>query len=154
MPVFKCIGDKIVDKIKLGIIGAGRIGRVHAESVTFHIPDAEVAAVADPFITEESKKFFTNLGVKEIFKDYKDILAKKEIDAVLICSSTDTHAKITIEAAKAGKDIFCEKPIDLDISRIKETLKAVKEAGVKFQVGFNRRFDRNFSALKNECCCR
>ncbi len=137
-----------MDKIKLGIIGAGRIGRVHAESVTFHIPDAEVAAVADPFITEEGKKFFNNLGVKEIFKDYTDILARKEIDAVLICSSTDTHAKITIEAAKAGKDIFCEKPIDLDISRIKETLKAVKEAGVKFQVGFNRRFDRNFSALK------
>ncbi|MCP5514901.1 MAG: inositol 2-dehydrogenase [Spirochaetales bacterium] len=134
--------------MKLGIIGAGRIGRVHAESVTFHIPDAEVAAVADPFITEESKKFFNNLGVKEVFKDYKDILAKKEIDAVLICSSTDTHAKITIEAAKAGKDIFCEKPIDLDIGRIKETLKAVKEAGVKFQIGFNRRFDRNFSALK------
>ena len=136
-------------KIKLGIIGAGRIGRVHAESVTYHIADAEVAAVADPFINDEGIEFFKNLGVSEILKDYKDILAKDEIDAVLICSSTDTHAEITIAAAKAGKDIFCEKPIDLDIARIRETLKAVKEANVKFQIGFNRRFDNNFKAVKN-----
>ena len=135
-------------KIKLGIIGAGRIGRVHAESVTYHITDAEVTAVADPFITDEGKQFFNNLGITEISKDYRDVLSKDEIDAVLVCSSTDTHAEITIAAAKAGKDIFCEKPIDLDINRIKETLKAVKDAGVKFQVGFNRRFDRNFKAIK------
>ena len=136
-------------KIKLGIIGAGRIGRVHAESVTFHIPDAEVVAVADPFITAEGKQFFNSIGINEILNDYHKILENKEINSVLICSSTDTHAEITIAAAKAGKNIFCEKPIDLDIKRIKETLKAVEKSGVKFQVGFNRRFDRNFKALKN-----
>jgi len=138
-----------VGKIKLGIIGAGRIGRVHAESVTFHIPDAEVVAVADPFITAEGKQFFNSIGINEILNDYHKILENKEINSVLICSSTDTHAEITIAAAKAGKNIFCEKPIDLDIKRIKETLKAVEKSGVKFQVGFNRRFDRNFKALKN-----
>ncbi len=138
-----------MNKIKLGIIGAGRIGRVHAESVSFHIPDAEVIAVADPFITAEGKKFFSNLGINEVHSDYHEILKNKDIDAVLICSSTDTHAEITIAAARAGKNIFCEKPIDLDIRRIRETLKAVKDSGVKFQVGFNRRFDRNFKALKD-----
>ena len=66
---------------------------------------------------------------------------------MLICSSTNTHAQITIEAANAGKNIFCEKPIDLDVNKIKEALDAVKNAGVKFQIGFNRRFDHNFKKV-------
>lgn len=71
------------------------------------------------------------------------------IDAVFICSSTDTHSPISIEAAKAGKHIFCEKPIDHDLDKIQEVLKAVKESGVKYQVGFNRRFDRNFKHVRD-----
>lgn len=136
-------------KIQLGIIGAGRIGKVHAESIKHHISEAEVKAVADPFVNDETKKYFNNLGVQLVYKDYKKILKDKEIDAVLICSSTDTHAEITIAAAKAGKDIFCEKPVDLDINRIRETLKVVEESGVKFQVGFNRRFDHNFKIAQD-----
>jgi myo-inositol 2-dehydrogenase/D-chiro-inositol 1-dehydrogenase len=82
-----------------------------------------------------------------MYSDYNDVLADPEIDAVLVCSSTDTHAEISIAAAKAGKHIFCEKPIDYDLDRIDMVLEAVKEAGVKFQVGFNRRFDHNFARI-------
>jgi myo-inositol 2-dehydrogenase/D-chiro-inositol 1-dehydrogenase len=82
-------------------------------------------------------------------KDYHEILQDTEIDAVLICSSTDTHAQIIIEAAEAGKNIFCEKPVDLSVEKVLKALEAVKKAGVKLQIGFNRRFDHNFKAVKD-----
>lgn len=135
-------------KIKIGIIGAGRIGRVHAESICTRIPAAEVKTMADPFMNDETAAWALDLGVGAVTKDYKEILADSEIDAVLICTPTDTHAPITREAAKAGKHVFCEKPIDLDVDSIKETLKVVEESGVKFQIGFNRRFDHNFRAIR------
>jgi myo-inositol 2-dehydrogenase / D-chiro-inositol 1-dehydrogenase len=135
-------------KINVGIIGAGRIGKIHTESVKFHIPEAEVKAVSDVNI-DAIKDWAEGLGIPKIVRDYKEILNDPEIDAVLICSSTDTHSPITIEAAKAGKHIFCEKPIDYDLDRISAALKAVEEAGVKFQVGFNRRFDHNFKKVKD-----
>jgi myo-inositol 2-dehydrogenase/D-chiro-inositol 1-dehydrogenase len=80
--------------------------------------------------------------------DYQELLNDPDIDAVLICSSTDTHAQIIEEAAQARKHIFCEKPIDHDLSRIERALTAVEKAGVKFQIGFNRRFDPNFREIK------
>ncbi len=136
------------DTVTIGIIGAGRIAHVHARSLFFHIPETEVKMIADPFLTPEAEEWATKLGIKECSRNYKDILNDPEIDAVLICSSTDTHASITKEAAKAGKHIFCEKPIDLDEKEIVQTLDIVKSAGVQLQVGFNRRFDHNFKALK------
>jgi myo-inositol 2-dehydrogenase/D-chiro-inositol 1-dehydrogenase len=90
-----------------------------------------------------AKDLGEKLGVK-YYNDYHKILEDPSIDAVFICSSTDTHSPISIEAAKAGKHIFCEKPIDHDLDKIKAVLEEVKKAGVKYQVGFNRRFDRNF----------
>ena len=137
------------NKIKVGIIGAGRIGKVHAQSIAYHIPEAEVVAVSDPFINAEIESFMKNIGVKKITKDYRDIINDPEIDAVLVCSPTATHSQYSIEAAEAGKHIFCEKPVDMDVERIKETIAAVEKAGVKFQVGFNRRFDHNFMKVKN-----
>lgn len=134
--------------LKIGIIGAGRIGKVHTESITKYVKDAEVKAIADPFITEETTAWARSQGVEEVYTDYNRILEDPEVDAVLICSSTDTHSKISIEAAEAGKHIFCEKPIDHDLGRIQEVLEAVDKAGVKYQVGFNRRFDNNFRAIK------
>ncbi len=135
-------------KFKVGIIGAGRIGRVHAQSITYHVANAEVKAMSDVRL-EGVKEFADNLGIKEIYSDYKQILNDPEIDAVLVCSSTDTHSPISIEAMKAGKHVFCEKPIDFDLDRIAEVLKTEKEAGVKFQTGFNRRFDHNFKAVRD-----
>jgi myo-inositol 2-dehydrogenase/D-chiro-inositol 1-dehydrogenase len=134
--------------LKIGIIGAGRIGKVHAESITKYVKGAEVTFIADPFLDEATKQWSTSLGIQHTSKDYHDILANSEIDAVLICSSTDTHSQISLEAIKAGKHVFCEKPVDHDVNKIKEVLKAVKNTGIKYQVGFNRRFDHNFKAVK------
>lgn len=135
-------------QIVMGIIGAGRIGRVHVESICTKIPGARVKTLADPFMNDETTQWALAMGVEGTTKDHKEILQDSEIEAVLICSPTDTHAVLTQEAAKAGKHIFCEKPIDLDVDRIKETLKIVEESGVKFQIGFNRRFDHNFRAIR------
>ncbi|MCG8572457.1 MAG: inositol 2-dehydrogenase [Spirochaetes bacterium] len=136
-------------KFKIGVIGAGRIGKIHAENVVYQIPEGEVIAVADTMLTDQVKNWATSLGIQQVTSNYKEVLANKEIDAVLICSSTDTHAQFSIEAARAGKHIFCEKPVDQDLRRIEEVISEVKKAGVYFQVGFNRRFDHNFQAVKN-----
>ncbi|ACA32080.1 inositol 2-dehydrogenase [Histophilus somni] len=135
--------------IKVGIIGAGRIGRVHSESITKYVKGAEIKAISDVRVTEELKEWANGMGIPNVYEDYKLILQDAEIDAVLVCSSTNTHAPISIEAARAGKHIFCEKPIDADVDRIQQVLAEVEKAGVKFQVGFNRRFDHNFKAIKN-----
>ncbi|MBE5950900.1 MAG: inositol 2-dehydrogenase [Lachnospiraceae bacterium] len=134
--------------LQIGIIGAGRIGKVHSESITYHVKDAVVAAIADPFMNEETRAWAENLGIPAISKDYHDILNNPAIDAVLICSSTDTHADISIEAIKAGKHVFCEKPISQDLAKIKEVMETLKGSNVKYQVGFNRRFDHNFEAVR------
>jgi len=135
--------------LKLGIIGAGRIGQVHATSITKNVKNATVHMIADPFMNEDKIKWINELGIENITTDYKEILENKDIDAVLICSSTDTHSSISIEAARANKHIFCEKPIDHDLGKIQMVLEEVEKAGIKYQVGFNRRFDNNFKAIKD-----
>ena len=134
-------------KLKVGIIGAGRIGQVHAKSITYHIPQAEIVAISDIY-EEGAKKVAEELGIPAYYKDYHEILNNPEIEAVLICSSTDTHADIACEAAEAGKHIFCEKPVDLTVAKIKKVIAAVEKAGVKLQIGFNRRYDHNFAHIK------
>lgn len=137
-----------MEKLKVGIIGAGRIGQVHAKSITHHIPQAEIVAISDIYV-DGAKKVAQELGIPNYYEDYHEILNNPEINAVLICSSTDTHADIAVEAAKAGKNIFCEKPVDLTVAKIKKVIEAVDEAGVKLQIGFNRRYDHNFAEIKN-----
>lgn len=134
--------------VKIGIIGAGRIGKVHLQSITYHVKNAVVAAVADPFMNEETEKFIKGMGVEKVTKDYKEILADPEIDAVMICSSTDTHSSISVEAINAGKHVFCEKPVDHSIEKIQAVADALAGKNLKFQVGFNRRFDHNFAAIR------
>lgn len=135
--------------LKIGIIGAGRIGKVHLESISYHVKNATVTAMADPFMNEETEKLIRSYGVSKVTKDYKDILNDKDIDAVLVCSSTDTHAAISIEAINTGKHVFCEKPVDHSIEKIQAVADALKEhPNIKFQVGFNRRFDHNFAAIR------
>lgn len=111
-----------MEKLKVGIIGAGRIGQVHAKSITYHIPQAEIVAISDIYV-DGAKKVAQELGIPNYYEDYHEILNNPEINAVLICSSTDTHADIAVEAAKAGKNIFCEKPVDLTVAKIKRLLK-------------------------------
>lgn len=134
--------------INVGIIGAGRIGKVHCESIMRYVKSATVKAIADPFLTDETKDWAKGLGVNEFYTDYHKILEDKDIQAVLICSSTDTHSTISLEAIAAGKHIFCEKPIDHDVNKILEVKKALENSDVKYQVGFNRRFDHNFKAAR------
>lgn len=136
------------EKIIVGIIGAGRIGKLHAENLINNIRNVEVKSIADIY-ADKIEGWAHSIGIKNVYSDYHEILNDPEIEAVLICSSTNTHSPIAIEAAKAGKHIFCEKPIDFDLDRIHGVLNAVKAAGVKFQVGFNRRFDHNFIAVKD-----
>lgn len=139
----------VIIMLKIGIIGAGRIGKVHLESISYHVKNATVTAMADPFMNEETEKLIRSYGVSKVTKDYKDILNDKDIDAVLVCSSTDTHAAISIEAINAGKHVFCEKPVNHSIEKIQAVADALKEhPDIKFQVGFNRRFDHNFAAIR------
>lgn len=134
--------------IKVGVIGAGRIGQVHITSIATRVPDAVIKTVADPFLTEETAQWAKQMGVEKTTKDYHEILEDPEISAVLICSSTDTHSPISLDAIRAGKHVFCEKPIDHDVDKIMEVVHALEGTDLKYQVGFNRRFDHNFESLQ------
>jgi myo-inositol 2-dehydrogenase/D-chiro-inositol 1-dehydrogenase len=131
------------DKLDVGIIGAGRIGKIHTENIIRYIPDVNVKAVAD-YYPDQVKDWAEATGIKKLVKEPEEIIDDPDIDAVFICSPTNTHAEYTVKASKAGKDIFCEKPIDLDLDTVKATIKEVEKHSVKFQAGFNRRFDHNF----------
>lgn len=133
-------------ELTAGIIGAGRIGRLHAQNITRMIPGVRVKTISD-VILDAAKSCAADLGIPNAVEDAKEIMQDDEIDFVVICSSTDTHAKFMKEAAEAGKDIFCEKPIALDLAEIDSVLETVKKTGVKLQIGFNRRFDPNFHRI-------
>ena len=145
-------------ELRFGVIGAGRIGTLHARNLGHLIPHARVTWVADPrhacaqaaaataasaplAVTTESRQD------PRATVDYHQVLQAPDVDAIIIASSTDTHIPIIEAAAAAGKHIFCEKPVDHDADRIRQALTVVKKAGVRFQVGFNRRFDPDFRHL-------
>ena len=136
-------------KLRIGILGGGRIGKLHGTNIQNFVPDAEVVILADPFLNDAMEEWAKSVGITKCTKDPEEVFASDEVDAVFICSSTDTHADFMIKAAAAGKHIFCEKPIHTEIARIKEALDAVEKAGVKLQVGFVRRFDRSHKAVRD-----
>ena len=133
--------------IRIGIVGAGRIGLVHAESVTYHIPEAQVVMVTD-VVLDNAKRLAERFGVPKYSADYMDLINDPDIDAVLVCSPTPTHADISIAAMKAGKHVFCEKPVHTSLEKIKEVAQVAKETSRKLQIGFNRRFDHNHKAVQ------
>src|ERR1041384_7555213 len=130
--------------IRFALLGAGRIGKVHAKAVTAN-PAAKLVAVADA-MEKAAQDIATQYGCE--VRTIEAIAAAKDIDAVVICTPTDTHADLIEQFSKAGKAIFCEKPIDLDVERVKACLKVVDETGATLMVGFNRRFDPHFTAVK------
>ncbi|MCQ5128629.1 inositol 2-dehydrogenase [Butyricicoccus faecihominis] len=132
-----------MEKVKIGVLGAGRIGRLHITNLVQAVPNAEVVAIADPFLNDDTVAFANALGITKCSKDPQDIFADPAIDAVFVCTSTDAHAEMISRAAAAGKHVFCEKPIHTDLGKIREAIDAVEKAGVKLQVGFVRRFDHN-----------
>ena len=135
-------------QVNIGLIGAGRIGRVHAENLAYRIPQVNLTAVADVFF-EAAEKCAADYQIPSVFQDPQAIFEDEKIDAVVICSSTDTHAQFISAAATAGKHVFCEKPIALDLAVIDAALEAVDKSGVKLQLGFNRRFDPNFKQARD-----
>lgn len=130
--------------IKLALLGAGRIGQVHARTIR-GMDNATVTAVSD-FFPETAKTLADTLGAE--VRDNDTIMRSEDVDAVVIGTPTDTHFDLIAAAAKAGKDIFCEKPVDMSADRIRELIKIVEEAGVQFMTAFNRRFDPSFANVQ------
>ena len=134
--------------MKVGLIGAGRIGKIHAENIAVHLPRVTITRIAD-IAADKVRDWASGLGISRVGTDAQEVLNDPDIGAVIICSSTDTHADLVSAAAARGKHVFCEKPVDLTVARVKKALADVKKAGVKLQVGFNRRFDHNFRRIRD-----
>ncbi|WP_170751659.1 inositol 2-dehydrogenase [Ruegeria lacuscaerulensis] len=130
--------------LKIGLLGAGRIGRVHADAIAGH-PQSELVAISDA-VTEAADTLATQYGAKAASSE--EIIADSSIDAVLIATPTDTHSDLIQAATSAGKAVLCEKPVDLDLERAQACQMAVAETAQPVMIGFNRRFDPSFSALK------
>jgi len=132
--------------VRFGLLGAGRIGRVHAKAITGDA-EARLVAVADAFPTA-AQAIAESYGCE--IRTIDQIETADDIDAVVICTPTDTHADLIERFARAGKAIFCEKPIDLSLARVEDCLKVVRETQATLMVGFNRRFDPHFRAVRAE----
>jgi len=130
--------------IRFAILGAGRIGQVHAKAVA-STPQATLVAIADP-VAAAAQNVADTYGCD--IRTIDAISQSADVDAVVICTPTDTHADLIEQFARAGKAVFCEKPVDLDIDRVRDCIKVVAEEKATLMVGFQRRFDPDFLALK------
>jgi len=134
-----------MNKIKFAVAGLGRIGKIHLENLLQN-NGVEVVAAMDPM--EESQQYARDKGITNVSSTYEAMLESTNIDVVVICSPTDTHSDYVELAAKAGKHVFCEKPLDLSLDRVVEVLDVVADTGIKLMIGFNRRFDKEFKKVK------
>ena len=132
--------------VRTGVIGTGRIGRMHAELLAAGVPGATLAAISDA-VTPLADQVGRALGVPVLETDR--VIDDPEIDAVAICASTDTHVPLIVAAAEAGKAVFCEKPVSLDLAEVDRALAVVGRTGTQLMVGFNRRFDASHAAVRD-----
>ena len=132
-------------KYKFAIAGLGRIGKIHLENLLL-MDQVEVVSAMDTQV--EGHQFAKKKGIDQIFNSYEQMIKESTIDAVVICSPTDTHSDYVEMAAYAGIAVFCEKPLDLNLGRVLEVLKLVESKGIKLMLGFNRRFDQEFLKVK------
>lgn len=130
--------------VRFGVLGAGRIGQVHARAIA-SVEGADLVAIAEP-VDAAAKAAQASFGCE--LRTIDQIAASDDIDAVVICTPTDTHADLIEQFARAGKAVFCEKPVDLNVDRVKQALATVEAEGATLMVGFNRRFDPDFMAVK------
>lgn len=145
MPVRLMCGSRIQEApVRVGVIGTGRIGRLHARLLAGEVSGLRLAAVSD-VSAGAAAACAARLGTRAMALD--ELLGRDDVDAVAICSSTDTHAELSVRAARAGKAVFCEKPLSLDLAEVDQVLAAA--AGVPFMVGFNRRFDPAHQAVRD-----
>jgi myo-inositol 2-dehydrogenase/D-chiro-inositol 1-dehydrogenase len=135
-----------VTPLRIGVIGVGRIGRMHAGLIAHQVPGAALGAVFDAH-EGRARDVAAELGVPAVGAA-QDIF-ESELDAVAICSSSDTHVELIVAAAQAGKAVFCEKPVSLDLVELDRALGAVRDAGIPFQIGFNRRFDPGHESVRD-----
>lgn len=136
-------------KINIAIIGIGRIGKIHLRNIVSHFPQANIVAAADTNYTAED---FKKIYKETIFfsTDPAEVISMPNVDAIVICTPTSSHAQLIEKALESGKHIFCEKPIDLSLERTILLVKKAKASGLKLMLGFNRRFDPDFmQAHKN-----
>lgn len=133
--------------INLGLLGIGRIGKIHLGNIVRHFPDARVVAAMNP--SEPGRAFARSLNVPFVTDNADEVLHHPGVDAVLICTATDAHADYVVAAARAGKAIFCEKPLDLALAKVRATLDEVKKAGVPLMLAFNQRLDPSFQEVRN-----
>ncbi len=140
-----------MDKIKLGMIGLGRLGRKHAENIHYHIQNAELTAICS-VVQEELDMVSQEMNPRYITNDYKEIIGNDHLDGIVIASSSQEHAVMICDAAHAGrKNVYTEKPIGMTLEEIEQIKEAVEaNAGMKFQVGYNRRFDQSVQAAKKK----
>lgn len=134
------------EDLRIAVIGVGRIGAMHAQMLARQTPGAKLLAVADA-LPESAKQVAEELQVE--VAEIDELIHSSSIDAIAIATSTNTHADLIVKAARAGKAIFCEKPLCLDVKEVDRALAAVEAAGVPFMVGFNRRFDPGHKSVRD-----
>ena len=130
--------------LRIGVSGVGRIGRMHADLLDRQVP----GATRRRRLRRQPGRGARGVALGVPRRDSVDELLGTDVDAVAICSTTETHADLIVAAARAGKAIFCEKPVSLDLAEVDRALAAVEAAGVPFQIGFNRRFDPAHAAVR------
>jgi myo-inositol 2-dehydrogenase / D-chiro-inositol 1-dehydrogenase len=135
-----------ITPLRIGVIGVGRIGRMHTELLAHKVRGAAVRTVYDSY-EQPLREVAADLGVPPAAS--VEELLDGDVDAVAVCSSTDSHAELVIAAVRAGKAVFCEKPVSLDLHELDRVLAAVDSAGAPFQIGFNRRFDPAHAAVRD-----
>ena len=133
-------------QINIGIIGAGRIGAFHARNVKQYT-DAKIYAVAD-IVREVADKLAREIGAEKTYYSYEDLVKDDRVDAVVVCLPNNLHYQVSVMSIEAGKHVFCEKPLCLKSSEAEDLVRRVRKAGVKFQVGYNRRFDKSYENAK------
>jgi myo-inositol 2-dehydrogenase/D-chiro-inositol 1-dehydrogenase len=137
----------MAERVNVALIGAGRIGQRHAATLASAIPRADLALIADVH-GPSAEALAAKVRCPRWSADPAEALVDPTIDAIVIASSTDSHAPLIVGAAEAGKQIFCEKPIALDLEATDRALEAVERAGVRLQIGFQRRFDKAYARAK------
>ncbi|MEE9118461.1 MAG: inositol 2-dehydrogenase [Calditrichia bacterium] len=139
----------MIKKLKIGLIGLGRLGNVYGSHLAHHVPNAHLHAVSDAN-KSLAKSFAKKYDVNKMYQNYSDIITDKDVDAIVVITPTSTHKEIVIDALKAGKPTFCEKPISISLNEAEQMLDIVEKTGTFFQMGFQRRFDRGYLAAKKK----
>ena len=135
--------------VRVGIIGTGRIGKVHIRALNSMLDHARIVAVADPYLDEKAvRDLVVSPEPVKFTKNVDEIFTDPSVDAVFICTPTDTHVEYSLKAIAAGKHVFCEKPVDRTLEEIRKVMTALEGKNLKYMVGFNRRYDHNFAAAR------